>query len=87
MTGPGRTVLGAALGAALGLVIPILLAVVYLVLGGDAQGAGAFSFLPIVLIPLGLFLGGMTGSAWSPDRTLAGNLLAGLWRAIRPRWL
>jgi glycerol uptake facilitator-like aquaporin len=87
MSGLGKVILGAVVGAVLGIVIPIVLAILYVVLGGNAQGAGAFSFFPIVLVPLGLYLGGMTGSVWSPARTIGRNILAGLCKAFRPSWI
>ncbi len=87
MSGFRRVALGAILGGIIGLGIPVVFALLYLGLGGDPQGAGAISFFPIVLIPLGLFLGGMVGSVWSPERTAGQNVLAGLWKAFKPRWI
>jgi hypothetical protein len=83
----GKIALGAIFGGIVGLGVPVIIALLYLALGGDPQGAGAISFFPIVLIPLGLFLGGMVGSVWSPERTVGQNVLAGLWKAVKPRWL
>jgi hypothetical protein len=82
-----RAVLGAVIGGILGIAIPVVLALAYIAFGGDAHAAGAFSFFPILLVPLGLFLGAVTGFGWSKDRSVSQNLLAGLWWVIRPRWL
>jgi hypothetical protein len=87
MSGFRNVVWGAFLGGIIGLGIPVVVAVLYLALGRDPQGAGAISFFPIVLIPLGLFLGGMVGSVWSPERTVGQNVLTGLWKAFKPRWI
>jgi hypothetical protein len=87
MGGIRNTVGGALAGGFLGLALPVAAALLYIAFGGDRAAAGAFSFLPIVLIPLGLFLGGFIGSAWSPDRSLLENMVAGVWKALRPTWL
>jgi hypothetical protein len=90
----GRVVLGAIVGGILGFAIPVLAALMYVGLGGDRQAAGAFSFFPILLVPLGLYFGGMMGSVWGPDSTLTqnvwrgfGKVLSDLWKTFKPRWI
>jgi hypothetical protein len=87
MSGFGRVALWALIGGLLGLAIPVVFALLYLALGGDPQGGGAISFLPILLIPLGAIVGGIAASVWSRERSVGENLLAVVWKVIKPNWI
>ena len=52
-----RKVIGGVIGALLGFFVPFLLAQVYVKRGGDPTAAGAFSFLTLVTIPVGIIIG------------------------------
>ncbi len=54
-------VIGAVIGGLLGVLIPFLLAQNYVARGGDPTAAGAYSFFPIVTIPLGIVSGAVVG--------------------------
>lgn len=71
----------------MGLGIPVVFALLYLAFGGDPQAGGAISFLPILLIPLGAVVGGIVGRVWSPERSVGENLLAVLWKVVKPHWV
>jgi hypothetical protein len=86
MRGFRKVALGALIGGLAGLAIPVVFALLYLAFGGDPQAGGAISFFPIVLIPLGAFLGGVAGRVWSPERSTGENLLAVLWKVVKPWW-
>ena len=53
--------IGAIIGGLLGLLIPFLLSQIYVARGGDPTAAGAFSFLPLATIPLGIVVGAAIG--------------------------
>ena len=60
--GSKRKIIGGTIGGFLGLTIPFLLAGIYVWQGGDPTAAGAFSFFPIITIPLGIGIGVAVGS-------------------------
>jgi vacuolar-type H+-ATPase subunit I/STV1 len=80
-------VIGSIAGGLLGLAAPVVGALLYWVATRDTQGAGVFSYLGILTIPMGIVIGGFTGSMWRGDRGILANVLAGIWRAARPTWL
>ena len=52
-----RLILGVVIGGLLGFMLPLSLAMVYILLGGDSQAAGAFSFFGIFTVPAGIAAG------------------------------
>jgi hypothetical protein len=57
MKGVLRLALAVVVGGILGFMLPLSFAALYILLGGDSQAAGAFSFLGIFTVPLGIAAG------------------------------
>lgn len=52
-----RRVIGGVIGGVMGALIPFLLSEIYVWRGGDPTAAGAFSFLCLFTVPLGILVG------------------------------
>jgi hypothetical protein len=40
-----------------------------------------------LLIPLGAVVGGVAASVWSSGRSVGENLLAVVWKVVKPNWI
>ena len=55
--------IGAVLGTVVGILVPYLMAMRYVLSGGDETAAGVYSFFTCMTVPIGFFAGAFAGAA------------------------
>lgn len=64
------SILGGLVGVLLGFFVPFVLCWILTSISADPSLASAFSLLPLFLMPLGAFVGGVVGGCLSPDNEI-----------------